>query len=72
MKNKKWKRKAKRLVGYCMTTRCPNCKYYKAFIDWDEEIIFDCAAPSYLPGASSIRIVEKELRGKQNEINNHK
>lgn len=33
MKNKKWKRKAKKLVGYCMTTRCPNCKYYKAFID---------------------------------------
>ena len=64
MKNKRWKRKAKRLLGYCMKTKCTNCKYYNSYINWDGDVTFDCAAPSYLPGITSLRIIEKELKGK--------
>lgn len=61
MKNKKWKRKAKRLYGYCCSIKCPQCKYYKIVNCTPYEVDFDCCAPCYLPGNTDIRILEKEF-----------
>ena len=62
MKNKRYKREAKRLIGYCLSVKCYNCKYYSATQDWDGDYVFDCSAPSYLPAFAGIRIVEKEFK----------
>lgn len=65
MRNKKWKRKVKRLFGYCMSRKCPECKYYDIVLCTPFEVDFDCCAPSYLPGHTGIRILEKEFKNKK-------
>ncbi len=73
MKNKKWKRKAKRLLGYCIKTKCPECKYYKIVYSSPFETEFDCCAPSYMPGISrGIRFIEKEFNNSINKQSTRK
>lgn len=62
LKNKPWKRKAKRLLGYCVTNKCFDCKYYSNIVDSEGYYYGDCSAPAYLPQLSGIRAIEIELR----------
>ena len=65
MKNQKWRRKAKRLFGYCISRKCTECKYYKVSHATPYETDFDCFAPSYLPSLDGIRMLEKEFKNKK-------
>lgn len=67
MKNKRWKRKAKKLFGYCISRKCIDCKFY------NED---DCCSESYIPAQTNIRDLEKEFKNVNNKrekwINNYK
>lgn len=62
MENKRWKRQAKRLKGYCLSVECERCKYWinksfpKEIIEWN------CNAPAFIPGYRNIRNLEKDLK----------
>lgn len=59
MKNKKWKRKAKRIIGNCMTAECQKCKFYEMYIT-NEEVICDCRYG--IPVLGGIRNLEKAIK----------
>lgn len=62
MRNKRWKRQAKRLKGYCLSVECENCKYWKdngyprVLKGWN------CNAVAFNPGHRDLRSLEKDLK----------
>lgn len=67
MKNKKWKRKAKRLYGHCHNTICPQCKYVEYFPEYymGEEVgYYTCCSQCY--EGESLRELERWFKNENN------
>lgn len=63
MKNKKWKRKAKRIIGKCLSNGCKNCKYLDSYIsNWNEELVEECILS--IPPLEGYRRIEKNIKNK--------
>lgn len=65
-KNKKWKRKAKRLLGNCLSQKCDECEYYNYELVTPFDVDLDFCFTIYRPvfTGKGIRELEKEFRGK--------
>lgn len=68
-RNKRYKRKAKRFIGYCINKKCCDCKYLKyihKYLEIYEEDSYNqcCCTLKYKYKNEGIREIEKYFKGK--------
>lgn len=65
MKNKRWKREAKRIIGKCLANGCKNCEYFDGYISsWNDEPIEECGFVLGIPPLEGHRRIEKNIKNK--------
>ena len=63
MKNKKWKRKAKRIIGKCLASGCKNCEHLDRFIsEWNDELTEECGFVLGIPPLEGYRRLENNIK----------